>query len=36
MEYSMDVFSELPAGVPCRMLSFKPDSSVIDFVGSLL
>ena len=36
MEYSMDVFSDLAATVPCRMLSFKPDSSIIGFVDSLL
>jgi hypothetical protein len=36
MEYSMDVFSELAATIPCRMLSFKPDSSIIEFVDKLL
>ena len=36
MEYSMDVFSDLAAAVPCRMLSFKPDSSIIAFVDNLL
>jgi hypothetical protein len=36
MEYSMDVFSDLAAAVPCRMLSFKPDSSIISFVDNLL
>ena len=34
MEYSIDVFSDLAAEVPCRMLSFKPDSSIIEFVNS--
>jgi hypothetical protein len=32
MEYSMDVFSELAAAISCRMLSFKPDGSVIEFI----
>jgi hypothetical protein len=36
MEYSMDVFSDLAAAVPCQMLSFKPDSSIIEFVDKLL
>jgi hypothetical protein len=36
MEYSMDVFSDLAAAVPCRMLSFKPDSSIIGFVDNLI
>jgi len=36
MEYSMDVFSDLAAAVTCRMLSFKPDSSIIEFVDKLL
>lgn len=36
VEYSMDVFSDLAATVPSRMLSFEPDSSIIDFVDSLL
>jgi hypothetical protein len=36
MEYSMDVFSELATSVSCRILSFKPDSSIIGFVDSLL
>ena len=36
MEYSMDIFSDLAAAVPCHELSFKPDNSVIDFVDNLL
>jgi hypothetical protein len=36
MEYSMDVFSELAEAVPCRMLSFKPDNSIVEFVDKLL
>jgi len=36
MEYSMDVFSDLAAAAPCRMLSFKPDSSIIGFVDNLI
>jgi len=32
MEYSMDVFSDLAATVPCRRLSFKPDADVIEFI----
>ena len=36
MEYSMDVFSDLAAAVHCRMLSFKPDGSIIEFVDDLL
>ena len=32
MEYSIDVFSNLAAAIPCRMLSFKPDSSIIEFI----
>jgi hypothetical protein len=36
MEYSMDVFSDLAAAIPCRMLSFKPDSSIVEFVDHLL
>jgi hypothetical protein len=36
MEYSIDVFSELAEAIPCQMLSFKPDSSVIEFVDKLL
>jgi hypothetical protein len=36
MEYSMDVFSDLVAAAPCRMLSFKQDGSIIDFVDNLL
>jgi hypothetical protein len=36
MEYSMDVFSDLAAAVPCQMLSFKPDSSIIECVDKLL
>ena len=34
MEYSMDVFSDLAAAIPCRMLSFKPDGSIIEFINS--
>lgn len=36
MEYSMDVFSDLSASVSCRMLSFKADSSIVDFVNKLI
>ena len=36
LEYSIDVFSDLAAAVPCRMLSFKADSSIIGFVEGLL
>ena len=36
MEYSMDVFSDLATAVPCRELSFKPDTSIIGFVDNLL
>jgi hypothetical protein len=36
MEYSMDVFSDLAAAITCRMLSFKPDSSIVEFVDHLL
>jgi hypothetical protein len=36
MEYSMDVFSDLAAAIPCRMLSFKQDGSIIEFVDNLL
>ncbi len=36
MEYSMDVFSDLAAVIPCRRLSFKPDRSIIEFVDKLL
>jgi hypothetical protein len=36
MEYSMDVFSDLAAAIHCRMLSFKPDSSIIGFVDNLI
>ncbi len=36
MDYSMDLFSDLAAAVPCRALSFKPDRSIIEFVDSLL
>jgi hypothetical protein len=36
MEYSMDVFSDLAAAVPCRELLFKPDSSIIGFVDNLI
>lgn len=34
MEYSMDIFSDLAATVPCYELSFKPDSSIVDFINS--
>lgn len=33
MDYSMGVFSDLAAAVPCRTLSFKADSSIIEFVN---
>jgi hypothetical protein len=36
MEYSIDVFSDLAAAIPCRMLSFKQDGSIIGFVDKLL
>ena len=36
MEYSMDVFCDLAAAVPCRELSFKPDAGVIDFISGQL
>lgn len=36
MEYSMDVFSDLAATIPCWMLSFKPDGSIIEFIDNLL
>jgi hypothetical protein len=36
MEYSMDIFSELAGAIPCRLLSFKPDRRVIEFVDNLL
>jgi len=36
MEYSMDVFSDLAATIPCRMLSFKPDAGIVEFVDNLL
>ena len=32
LEYSMDVFSDLADAVPCRTLSFKADSSIVEFV----
>ena len=32
LEYSMDGFSDLAAAVPCRTLTFKADSSIVDFV----
>jgi len=34
MEYAMDVFSDLAAVIPCRMLSFKKDSSILEFINS--
>jgi hypothetical protein len=34
VEYSMDIFSDLAAAVPCRELSFKPDPGVIDFLNN--
>ena len=35
MEYSMDVFSELAAAIPCQLLSFKPDKSIVEFIDNL-
>jgi hypothetical protein len=32
MNYSMELFSDLVRSVPCRELTFKPDSSIIDFI----
>lgn len=32
MEFTMDLFAELAASVPCYQLGFKPDRSAIDFV----
>jgi hypothetical protein len=32
MEFSMELFSDLAAQVPCEELTFKPEKSVIDFI----
>lgn len=32
MEFSLELFSELSAAVPCYQLDFKPDRSVIDYI----
>jgi len=34
MKYTMELFSDLVAAVPCRELSIKPDRGVIEFVNS--
>lgn len=34
LKYSMDVFSDLASSVSCRTLSFKADSSIIDYVNN--
>jgi hypothetical protein len=35
MEFTMDIFSDLTAAVPCYELFFKPDTGVIDYINSL-
>jgi hypothetical protein len=32
MEFSMELFSELAAQVPCEELTFKPERNVVDFI----
>ena len=32
MKYSMELFGDLVQSVPCRVLSFKPDKNIIDFI----
>jgi hypothetical protein len=32
MEYTLELFSELSAAVPCYQLDFKPDRSAIDYI----
>ena len=34
MEFTMDLFSDLTATVPCHELFFKPDGDVVDYVKS--
>jgi hypothetical protein len=36
MEFAMEFFNDLVAAVPCRELSFVPDSKIVDFVDNLL
>ena len=36
MQFAMGFFNDLVAAVPCRELSFVPDSTIIDFVDNLL
>jgi hypothetical protein len=32
MEFSMELFSDVAAQIPCEELTFKPEKSVIDFI----
>ena len=36
MEFAMEFFNDLVAAVPCRELSFVPDSRIVDFVKSFV
>ena len=36
MEFTMEFFNDLVAAVPCRELSFVPDSEIVEFVDNLL
>jgi hypothetical protein len=36
MDFAMEFFNDLVAAVPCRELSFVPDSKVVDFVNNLI
>ena len=35
MQFAMEFFSDLVAAVPCRELSFVPDSKIVEFVKSI-
>lgn len=36
MEFSMELFTDLPPKVPCEELTFKPEISVLDFIKSMV
>jgi hypothetical protein len=36
MEFAMEFFNDLVATVPCRALSFVPDSKIVEFIDNLL
>jgi hypothetical protein len=36
MAFTLEIFTDLTAQVPCQELAFKPETSVIEEVGSNL